>query len=173
MQETPVRFLGREDPLERDRLPTPVFLGFPCGSAGKESACNARDLGFNTWVGKIPWRKERLPIPVFWPGEFHGLYIVHGVPKSRTQLSAFHYTIAAHGWELSSFKSTNSKSWGEPEDKETLSGFNIEIEYDPAFILWGLYKRENYNFKKSHATQCSTKHCLQYTRLRSNHNVHP
>ena len=56
----------------RGRLPTPVFLGFPCGSAGKESACNARDLGFNTWVGKIPWRKERLPIPVFWPGEFHG-----------------------------------------------------------------------------------------------------
>ena len=27
-----------------------------------------------TWVGKIPWRRERLPIPVFWPGEFHGLY---------------------------------------------------------------------------------------------------
>ena len=24
------------------------------------------------WVGKIPWRKERLPTPVFWPGEFHG-----------------------------------------------------------------------------------------------------
>ena len=29
----------------RDRLPTPVFLGFPCGSAGKESACNLGDLG--------------------------------------------------------------------------------------------------------------------------------
>ena len=29
----------------RDRLPTPVFLGFPSGSAGKESACNAGDLG--------------------------------------------------------------------------------------------------------------------------------
>ena len=27
-----------------------------------------------TWVGKIPWRRERLPTPVFWPGEFHGLY---------------------------------------------------------------------------------------------------
>jgi len=30
----------------RDRLPTPGFLGFPCGSAGKESACNAGDLGW-------------------------------------------------------------------------------------------------------------------------------
>ena len=28
----------------RDRLPTPVFLGFPCGSAGKESTCNVGDL---------------------------------------------------------------------------------------------------------------------------------
>ena len=26
-----------------------------------------------TWVGKIPWRRERLPTPVFWPGEFQGL----------------------------------------------------------------------------------------------------
>ena len=26
------------------------------------------------WVGKIPWRREQLPTPIFWPGEFHGLY---------------------------------------------------------------------------------------------------
>ena len=47
-----------------------VFLqmGFPGGSAGKESACNVGDLGFDPWVGKIPWRRERLPAPVFWPG---------------------------------------------------------------------------------------------------------
>ena len=45
MQETPVRYLGWGDPLEKDRLPTPVFLGFPGGSAGKESACNVGDLG--------------------------------------------------------------------------------------------------------------------------------
>ena len=34
----------------RDRLSTPVFLGFPCGSAGKECLCR-----FDPWVGKIPW----------------------------------------------------------------------------------------------------------------------
>ena len=33
-----------------------------------------RKPGFDPWVGKIPWRRESLPIPVFWPGEFHGLY---------------------------------------------------------------------------------------------------
>ena len=29
--------------------------------------------GLDPWVGKIPWRKERLLTPVFWPGEFHSL----------------------------------------------------------------------------------------------------
>ena len=29
---------------------------------------------FDPWVGKIPWRRERLPTPVSWPGEFHGMY---------------------------------------------------------------------------------------------------
>ena len=55
MQETPVRFLGGEDPLETDRLPSPVFLGFPCGSAGKESTCNAGDLGVIPGLGRFPW----------------------------------------------------------------------------------------------------------------------
>ena len=30
--------------------------------------------GFVPWVGKITWRMEQLPTPVFWPGEFQGLY---------------------------------------------------------------------------------------------------
>ena len=51
-----------------------IIMGFPCGSAGKESTCKVGRPGFDPWVGKIPWRRERLPTPVFWPGEFHGLY---------------------------------------------------------------------------------------------------
>ena len=35
-----------------------------------------------TWVGKIPWRREKLPTPVFWPGEFHRLYSPWGHKKS-------------------------------------------------------------------------------------------
>ena len=38
----------------RDRLSTPVFLGFPGGSDGKESACNAGDLGLIPGLGKSP-----------------------------------------------------------------------------------------------------------------------
>jgi len=26
------------------------------------------------WVGRIPWKRERLPTPLFWPGKFHGLW---------------------------------------------------------------------------------------------------
>ena len=45
MQETPVQFLGQEDPWRRDRPPTAVFLGFLGGSDAKESTCNVGDLG--------------------------------------------------------------------------------------------------------------------------------
>ena len=47
-----------------------------------------QDTRFNPWVGKLPWRREWLPTPVFLPEEFHGQrslvgYIVHGVTKTR------------------------------------------------------------------------------------------
>ena len=56
--------------------------GFLGGPAGKEGACNLGDLGsihalrpgFNPCIGKIPQRREWLPTPVFWLGEFRGLY---------------------------------------------------------------------------------------------------
>ena len=43
-----------------------------------------RRPGFYPWVRKIPWRRERLPTPVFWPGEFHGLYSPWGHKESDT-----------------------------------------------------------------------------------------
>ena len=46
-----------------DRLPTPVFLGFPSGSAGKESAYNVGDLGLIPMLGKPP--EEGMAITVY------------------------------------------------------------------------------------------------------------
>ena len=66
MQETPLRFLYREDPLERDRLPTLVFLGFPCDSAGKESACNAGDLGSISKLGRASGEGKGYPLQYSW-----------------------------------------------------------------------------------------------------------
>ena len=52
---------------------------FPDSSVGKESTCNAEDPGLIPGLGRIPWRKERLPTPVFHPRELHGLYRVGGL----------------------------------------------------------------------------------------------
>ena len=69
--------------LERNnRAFVELQMGFPGGSAGKESACNAGDLGLIPGFGKIPWR--RLPTPVFCPGEFHGLDSPWGGKESDT-----------------------------------------------------------------------------------------
>ena len=46
-------------------------LGFLGGSAGKESACNARDPGSIPGSGRIPWRRKWQPTPVSLPGESH------------------------------------------------------------------------------------------------------
>ena len=40
--------------------------------------------GFSPWVGKVPWRRERLPTPVSWPGEFQGLHSPWGRKESDT-----------------------------------------------------------------------------------------
>ena len=73
-------------PWRRDSLPTPVFLGFPGGSAGKESACNAGDLGSTPGLGRSPGEGKGYPL------QYCGLEIsmdciVHGVAKSQAQLS--------------------------------------------------------------------------------------
>ena len=39
--------------------------GFPGSSAGKKSTCNCRNPWFDSWVRKFPWRRDRLPTPVF------------------------------------------------------------------------------------------------------------
>ena len=83
MRETWVRFLGLEDPLEKDSLPAPVFLGFPCGSAGKESACSAGDLGSIPGLGRLSGEGKGYSL------QYSGLEnstdcIVHGVTKSWT-----------------------------------------------------------------------------------------
>ena len=84
MWETLDRFLGQAVPQVKGRLPTPVFLGFLTGSDGKESACNAEDMGWedpleesmSTHSSILAWR---IPIDrgAWWA-------TVHEVTKSWT-----------------------------------------------------------------------------------------
>ena len=52
MQETPVQLLGQEYLLEKEQAPHSSILVFSCGSAGKESACSAEDLGSIPGLGR-------------------------------------------------------------------------------------------------------------------------
>ena len=45
-----------------DNMTTLHFLGFPCGSAGKESACNAGDLGLISGLGRSPGEGKGYPL---------------------------------------------------------------------------------------------------------------
>jgi len=40
--------------------------------SGKEAACPRRRRRFDSWVGKILWRREWQPTPIFLPGKYHG-----------------------------------------------------------------------------------------------------
>ena len=68
--------------------------GFPCGSAGKESACNAGDLGLISGLGRSPGEGKGYPL------QHSGLENsvdcrVHVVTKGQTGRSAFHFTASA------------------------------------------------------------------------------
>ena len=81
----------REISWRRDRLPTPVFLGFPGSSAGKESGCNVGNLGLIPGLGRSLGEGKGYPL------QYSGLEnsmdcIVPGVTKSWTQLISFHLT---------------------------------------------------------------------------------
>ena len=71
-------------------LPFPIKWGFPCGSAGKEYACNAGDLGLIPGLGRSPGEGKDYPL------QYSGLgnsmdYILHGVTKNQTWLGDFHF----------------------------------------------------------------------------------
>ena len=68
----------------------PYKMGFPCGSASKESACNVGDLGSIPALGRS--RGEGKGYPLQYSGLENSLdCIVHVVAKSRTEMSNFHF----------------------------------------------------------------------------------
>ena len=81
--------------------------GFPCGSAGKESACNAGDLGSIPGLGRSPGERKGHPF------QYSGLEnsmdcIVHGVAKSQKRLSNFHFISLHYSKRLHNPSMSNS-----------------------------------------------------------------
>ena len=83
MQETLVRSLGQEDPLEKGQATHSVFLGFPCDSIGKESTCNAGDPGSIPGLERSPGEGKGYPLQ-YSSLENSMNCIVYGVPESQT-----------------------------------------------------------------------------------------
>ena len=90
MQESPVQFLGWEDLLEKGQATTPIFLGFPGGSAGKEPTYSAGGLGSTPGLGRSPGEGKGYPLQ-YSDLENSMDCIFHGIGKSWTQLSKFHF----------------------------------------------------------------------------------
>ena len=83
MQETPVDSWVRKICWRRERLRTPVFVGFPCDSAGKESSCNVGDLGLSPGLGRPPGEGKGYALQ--YPSLENSVdCIVHGVTESDT-----------------------------------------------------------------------------------------
>ena len=78
MQETPVQFLSWEDPQEKGQATHSNILGLSLWLSWERICLLCWRPGFNPWVGKIPWRRKRLPTLIFRPREFHGLYSLWG-----------------------------------------------------------------------------------------------
>ena len=71
----------------------PVSSGVPWWLTEQRICLQCRKPRLNPWVRKTPWRKVWQSTPVFLPREFHGQRaIVHGVTKSQTRLSDFHFS---------------------------------------------------------------------------------
>ena len=69
-----------------------IVWGFPGGSTGKESTCNAGDLGSISGLGRSPGEEKSCPLQ--YSGQENSVdCIVHGVAKQPTKLSYFHISL--------------------------------------------------------------------------------
>ena len=76
--------------------------GLPQWCSDKESVCECRRVGFDPWVGKIPWRRKWQPIPICLPGKSHGQRNLMGYSPwghkelNTTELLSTHTHIHTH-----------------------------------------------------------------------------
>ena len=100
--------LSQEDPLEKGKATPLVFLGFPCGSAGKESAHNEGDLGSIPGLGRCPGEANRLPTPLCWPREFYELCSLWGWHGNHSSVLAWRIPMDIGAWRATVHGITNT-----------------------------------------------------------------
>ena len=113
------------------------FQGVPCDSAGKESACNAGDLGSIPGLRRSPGEGKGCPL------HYSGLenpmdFIVHGVANSQTGLSDFHFHLLSGmllaNWIISpTLSSSLSGSYSSKYLPEKMCSLNFFFFFQVAF----------------------------------------
>ena len=88
-------------------------MGFPCDSAGKESACNVGDLGSIPGLGRSLGEGKGYPLQ--YSGLENSMDCIHGVAKSQTQLSNFHFPIFLLGKSHGQRSLAGYTPWGHKE----------------------------------------------------------
>ena len=71
---TAVSRFGLRENLNYNR----IHQGLPWWFSGRASTCGGRRHRFDSWAGKIPWRRKQQPTPVFLPGKCHGQWSLVG-----------------------------------------------------------------------------------------------
>ena len=94
---TPPTFLKRKK-KKWDRIRVDFPMGFPCGSAGKESACNAGDLGSIPGLGGSPGEGKGYPLQ----------YLSWKIPLT---VQSIWLQRVRHGWSNFHFHLPNVKTW--------------------------------------------------------------
>ena len=163
------------------------LASFPDSSVGKESTCNAGNLGSIPGLGRSPGEGKGYPL------QDSGLensmdYIVPGVTKSRTRLSDFHFTysvgslIVGHGWYKSNLSTAGMHEflWLSTQSEDPLDGwlwFSVCKQWCPwrscsswhalksAFLCSSIVSVTKVQFSPSSSVQwCET--CIMYPNIK-------
>ena len=109
------------------------------------------------WVGKIPWRRERLPTPVFWPRKFHGLYSPWGHKELDT----------TERLSLSLFSAPDSSTVSNKGERGCLQ-WNKQHPYkrqSASQQCWIIFTSSSVQFSHSVVPESLQPHGLQHTRF--------
>ena len=93
------------------------------------------ETGFDPWVGKVPWRREQLPTPVFWPGEVHGQKNLadYGPGGHKESDTTERLSLSLSGWLREPGGASPGQCWWEAFQREGARG-----GYSPTLV----YKAE-------------------------------
>ena len=107
---------------------TLLYIGFPSGTSGKESACQCRRCKrswFDPWVGKIPWRRAWQPTPVFLPGKSHGQRSLAGCsPQGHKELDMTEHALTIYYIRWPAFPIPWKVRLSFPENSPAIRGQN-------------------------------------------------